>query len=109
MNPLRMQKRVTKNSEFVIGADTRSGSYTTDPVDISAGRGWSVQFAMNGTGTVQTQVSSGDTSAWANLGSTYTVENGTMISDDLAPYKYIRFQVTADPGVSGSAILTMVI
>lgn len=110
MNPLRTKKRITRSARKILGQQSRSGTYETDPIDISRGTGWSVQFGTNGgSGTVKVYVSSADTDTWAQIGETYTLEDGTMIRDSFAPYRYIKFAITADQQVDTEAYLTMVV
>lgn len=110
MNPLRTKKRITKNARKILGGDSRSGTYETAPIDISRGTAWSVQFSLQGgSGTVQVYVSSGDKNTWAQIGDTYDLQDGTMIRDSVAPYRYVKFAITADAQVDSQAYLTMVV
>jgi len=110
VNPLRTKKLITRNARKILGGDSRSGTYVTDPIDISRGKAWSVQFSLQGgSGTVEVYISSGDKNTWAKIGDTYTLENGTMLRDSVTAYRYVKFAITADQQVDTQAYFTMVI
>lgn len=96
---------------FGEGVEVRSGSFETNPIDIGRATAWSLQFKIEegaGGGEVSIYASSGNTDAWAQLGETYPLEDGMMIRDSVAPYRFVKAEVMGASGTI-SAILTMVV
>ncbi|MEK9747746.1 MAG: hypothetical protein VW443_10300 [Pseudomonadales bacterium] len=106
-------KRISYEGSHIFGAnrESRTGTFETAPMDIGRCRAWALQFSLSdgGSGQVTLYVSAGDTDTWAQIGDTYALEDGTLIRDSVAPYRFIKAEVTADPGTDVRAILTLAI
>lgn len=106
-------KRISYEGSHIFGAnrESRSGTFETVAMDIGRCRAWALQFSLpnGGSGQVTLYVSAGDTDTWAQIGDVYVLEDGTMVRDSVAPYRFIKAQVTSDPGTEVRAILTLAI
>ncbi|MCP4880610.1 MAG: hypothetical protein GY905_08700 [Gammaproteobacteria bacterium] len=87
---------VTIDANGVVSGLEPGDSVTSVPIDIGTASGWCAQFGVNTSDAikVQTYVSAGDTSKWAELGDLQTLEDGQMVSDDKPPYRYVKYTVT---------------
>lgn len=103
--------RVSIEGVQLFDAESRSGDFETNPVDIARGSAWSLQFKIeegDAGGEVTIYASAGNTDAWAQLGDTYPLEDGMMIRDSIAPYRFIKAKILGASGTI-SAVLTMVV